>query len=105
MSQETLTYFCYFVPDYASILEYDAVNSLLNLVTMEVDDGLLDWNHMGQHIASCRTEEQPLETLGLVCVDGTRDGIESDSILVQERGLIRPTSLCSCTSSIIVEGD
>ena len=100
-----MTYFCYFVSDDTSILEDDAVDGLLNLVSMEVDDGLLDWNHVGQHIASCRTEKKPLEALRLVCVDGARDSIERDSILVQERGTIRLSSSCGCTSSIIVEGD
>ena len=100
-----MTYFCHFVSDDTSILEDDAVDGLLNLVSMEVDDGLLDWNHVGQHITSCRAEKKPLEALRLVSVDGARDSIESDSILVQERGTIRLSSSCGYTSSIIVEGD
>ncbi len=105
LSQEALAYFCHFFSDDTSILKDDAIDGLLNLVSMEVDDGLLDWNHVGQHVASCRTEEKPLKALRLVCVDGACDGIESDSILVQERSTIRLSSPCGRTSSIIVEGD
>ena len=69
--------------DVLPVLEQDAVDGLVELVVLEVEERLLHLDHVRQYGPTGGSEDEPLEALGVLRVDGSGDGVQSD-ILVKK---------------------